>query len=349
MEGADKQKQQTHVAVLLSRILALSREHFYGYAQSSGKQISAQAVANNDHNKTVLKIWDGTLGMGGHSAALLEQFANAFLFASDHDADMLQFAERNLKAKFASRLHLQRANYAQNPFADSAPFDLILLDLGISSLHYDFFERGFSFRYEQKLDMRMDSSLNLSAADWLAVAKEEEIRRVLFEYGEEKRAACIAQKICRLREEAPIETSTQLKEICQSCYPHGFAYSGRSHADRNPAVRTFQAVRIFINHELESLKNALRFLPDLLSPQGILFIIAFHSLEDKLVKKTFLERSRKRDVSPQARSYYQKGEFAVLQNKAIMASEQEIQENPRARSARLRVLKKLPTNTINEY
>lgn len=331
-------KSQEHVPVLLEQILVIAQERF---AVKSSKSSSQKT-------KPVLKIWDATLGTGGHSIALTKKLEENFtikLFASDHDQEMLTIAQQNITEQIIQNtkeenfsVQYAHANYSQNPFVQHAPFDLILLDLGISSLHYDFFERGFSFRYQQPLDMRMDSTLRLNAAEWLNSAKEKEIADILFRYGEEKHARKIAKKICQQRKEKSITTTFELKNICESCYPPGFSYNGRSHADRYPAVRTFQALRIFINQELENLQTALTFLPNLLSAQGILLIIAFHSLEDKLVKKSFQDKSRVVDNSPHARSHYKQGDFQVLQNRAMMASEQEIETNPRSRSARLRGL-----------
>lgn len=304
-----------HVPVLLQPVLELLQDHF--------------------SIEFPLKIWDGTVGLGGHAHALLQNFSQAKLFASDHDQEILQLAQK----KSFERTQWKNANYSENPFGDQSPFNVIFLDLGVSSLHYDFFERGFSFRFEQDLDMRMDNRLAITARQWLNHANEKEIRDVLFRFGEEKKSFAIAKKICQLRRQNPITTTGQLKDICQSCYPP--YYKARSHADRNPALRTFQAIRIFINKELESLTTALTFMPELLAINGLLVIISFHSLEDKLVKKKFQSLSFVPDPSPFAKQNYQAGNFRMLQNKAIMATAQEIEANQRARSARMRVLKRL--------
>lgn len=304
-----------HEPVLLQPVLELLQEHF--------------------SIDQPLKIWDGTVGMGGHASAMLEKFPQAKLFASDHDQEMLSFA----KKRIVENIQWVNANYRENPFAKQSPFDFIFLDLGVSSLHYDVFERGFSFRFEQNLDMRMDHRINITAQYWLNNANEKEIRDVLYRYGEEKKSFAIAKKICQLRVQNPINTTWQLKDICQSCYPP--YYKARSHADRNPALRTFQAIRIFINKELESLEQALGFMPQLLSINGLLVIISFHSLEDKLVKKKFQDLSFIPDNSPFAKQHYLPGNFRMLKNKAIMATPQEVEKNQRSRSARMRVLKRL--------
>lgn len=281
------------------------------------------------------KIWDGTLGLGGHAAALAAAYPGAKVFGSDADADMLALASERL----GSSGTCTQANFSEDPFATEAPFAFILLDLGISSAHYDFFERGFSFRFDQLLDMRMDSGLRHSAADILATYEEAELARIFFEYGDEKQSRRIAHEIVKRRAESPVKTTAQLVEVCQKFYPP--KYRAKGHAERNPATRVFQALRIAVNDELGALRQALEFLPDRLCIGGRLAIITFHSLEDRMVKQAFKARSEVRQTDPHARSNFLPGNFAQVEPGGITPSETEIASNPRARSARLRILERV--------
>lgn len=281
------------------------------------------------------KIWDATLGLGGHAAALAAAFPGARLLVSDADPEMLALA----RARLGERITYAQANFSEDPFAREAPFGFVLLDLGISSAHYDFFERGFSFRFDQPLDMRMDTTLTNSAADILAKYEEAELARIFFEYGEEKQSRRIAHEIILRRKESPVKTTAQLVAVCQKFYPP--KYRAKGHADRNPATRVFQALRIAVNDELGALRNALGFLPDRLCVGGRLAIITFHSLEDRVVKLAFKARSEIRQTDPHARSNFLPGNFVQVEPGGVVPSAVEISTNPRARSARLRVLERV--------
>lgn len=232
-----------------------------------------------------------------------------------------------------------QANFSEDPFSAESPFGFIFLDLGISSAHYDFFERGFSFRFDQPLDMRMDKGLKKSAADILATYEEAELARIFYEYGDEKQSRRIAHEIVRRRSESPVKTTAALAEICQKFYPP--KYRAKGHADRNPATRVFQALRIAVNDELGVLRLALDFLPDRLCIGGRLAIITFHSLEDRMVKQCFKARSEIKQTDPHARSNFLPGNFVQVEPGGVVPSEREIAANPRARSARLRILERV--------
>ena len=209
--------------------------------------------------------------------------------------------------------------------------DGLLLDLGVSSPQLDEADRGFSFRAEGPLDMRMDPTSGQSAADWLQTVDEQKLKKVLKEYGEERQAARIARAIVAAREARPIRTTKALADIVTAAAP-------QPRQKRHPATKTFQGIRIFINRELEELKAVLAVSADLLRPGGRLAVISFHSLEDRIVKRFMREASREPqqyrglpDIPAEFRP-----PFRVI-GKAISASAEEIAANPRARSARLRI------------
>jgi 16S rRNA (cytosine1402-N4)-methyltransferase len=248
---------------------------------------------------------------------------------------MLELARERLQHRVASYRH---ANFAECPFADEAPLGFILLDLGISSVHFDYFQRGFSFRYDQPLDMRMDTSTGLPAAELLQRESEESLARIFFEYGEEKLSRRIAREIVARRRTEPVTTTTQLAEICKAVYPP--KYRAKGHADRHPATRVFQALRIAVNDELGVLRKALETLPQQLAPGGRLAVISFHSLEDRLVKHAFRNLACIPETNPQAKSNFRDGDFKVIEPGGITPDEEEIRRNPRSRSARLRILER---------
>ncbi|GAB4431034.1 MAG: 16S rRNA (cytosine(1402)-N(4))-methyltransferase RsmH [Turneriella sp.] len=281
------------------------------------------------------KVWDGTTGLGGHLLALSEQYPEARLLASDTDAAMLEFARERLGNRVAVYRH---ANFADIPFSDEAPLGFIFLDLGISSAHLDYFERGFSFRFDQPLDMRMDASTGVSAADLLQTESEESLARIFFEYGDEKLSRRIAREIVSRRRTDPVTTTTQLAEICKKMYPP--KHKAKGHADRHPATRVFQALRIAVNNELGVLRTALEQLPQQLAPGGRMAVISFHSLEDRLVKHAFRNLAYIPEADPTAKSNFRAGDFRLIEPGGIAPDEEEIQRNPRSRSARLRILEK---------
>lgn len=282
------------------------------------------------------KAWDGTTGLGGHLEALAAAYPQARLLASDADSEILTLAKDRLGGKIAEYRH---GNFSDVPFADYNPLGFIFLDLGISSAHFDYFERGFSFRFDQALDMRMDVTQGISAAKVLAVSEEHELARIFFEYGEEKLSRRIAREIVVRRKTNPVETTFQLAGICEKIYPP--KYKAKGHAQRHPATRIFQALRIYVNGELTALEAALAKLPHSLCVGGRLAIITFHSLEDRLVKRAFRSLSQLEQSDPLARSNFLPGDFKQIEPGGVAPDETEIAENPRARSARLRILERV--------
>jgi 16S rRNA (cytosine1402-N4)-methyltransferase len=295
---------------------------------------SAQVVKQLPENHRA--IWDGTLGLGGHLAALNDDNPTAPAFGSDADAQMLALAEKRLGDRGVT---CRRGNFSEDPFSEVEDFGFILLDLGISSAHFDFFERGFSFRFDQPLDMRMDTSLKIGAAEIVSRSSEEELAKIFFEYGEERHGRRIARAIIAQRQIEPIQTTSALAAICEKIYPP--RNKAKGHAQKHPATRVFQALRIAVNKELDVLDLALRTLPHRLAIGGRFAIISFHSLEDRRVKHAFRELSQIKESNPLAKSNYKPGDFALIDAGGIVPEAAEIAENPRARSARLRVLERL--------
>lgn len=281
---------------------------------------------------------DGTLGGGGHSERLLQ--AGASVLGLDQDLDAIDYARQRL-SEHEDRVAFIHMNFRDYPsllreVGLEKELDGILLDLGVSSWQLDTPERGFSFGQDGPLDMRMDNSQGRTAADVLAEASEEELRRVFREYGEEPLAHRIASAIVRRRAAAPFRTTGDLasfvEEVC-----------GRR-SGKHPATRVFQALRIEVNDELGALKSALNELPKWLKAGGRVAIITFHSLEDRMVKQYFAEHSRPMldrpewpDPRPNPHCY-----FRLVVRKGLAPSPEEIAANPRARSARLRVAERLP-------
>lgn len=281
-------------------------------------------------------IWDGTAGLAGHAMALSRAYPGARVLASDADAEMLALVRGNPDA---AAIELRQGNFSSNPFADCAPFGFVLLDLGISSAHFDYFDRGFSFRFEQPLDMRMDISRGRTAADLVNYLPEDELAAIFFRYGEEKLSRRIARLICEQRKKKPFTTTGEISEICAQVYPP--KHRAKGHAQKHPSTRVFQALRIAVNGELDALQTALDTIPDLLCINGRFAIITFHSLEDRMVKLAFRDRTQIAQTDPSARSNFLPGNFELIAPGGITPSEEEIATNPRARSARLRILKRV--------
>jgi len=266
---------------------------------------------------------DGTLGLGGHSETILRRSSpDGRLIAFDWDKEALNLASERLKG-FGERITILRRNFAEiaDALAELAVtgVDGILVDLGMSSLQLDLSGRGFSFLRDEPLDMRMDSRRGQSAADLLAAASEEELADIFFYYGEEKQARRIAAAIAEARKKSPVQTSHGLAELVARAIPRRF-HPPKIHV----ATKVFQALRIAVNSELENLSKFLADVPALLHPGGKVAVISFHSLEDVLVKRAF-----------------RAGHGLSEKTKhPIVAGDEEIARNPRARSARLRVAEK---------
>lgn len=282
---------------------------------------------------------DGTFGRGGHSGAILQELgADGRLLAIDRDPQAI--AEAPAALKNDPRLELLNGRFSElKDYATErgilGQVDGLLLDLGVSSPQLDEAGRGFSFRSAGPLDMRMDPTAGRSAADWLRNVDEKTLTRVLKEYGEERFAARIARAVVTARRSRPIDTTSGLAEIVAAAVPAGKP-GGRQR--KHPATKTFQAIRIFINDELNELAKALEASIDLLRAGGRLCVISFHSLEDRAVKRFMRNRSREPeayrglpDLPAALRPPFR------LVGAAIAPSEAEIAANPRARSARLRV------------
>lgn len=278
---------------------------------------------------------DGTFGRGGHSHAILECLGpDGRLIAIDRDPRAVAMAEQT--AARDARFHIERGAFAMlgqlaANLGLQGRIDGILLDLGVSSPQLDDAQRGFSFLQDGPLDMRMDPDSGASASQWLAQAGEGEIVRVLKVYGEERFAKRIARAIVQKREEAPLVTTRQLAELIAAAVPVREKH-------KHPATRSFQAIRIFINHELEELEAVLPQAVDALTPGGRLAVISFHSLEDRMVKR-FIRREYQGEPQPRGLPLMGHGHKPRLRpvGKAIRATEQEVQENPRSRSAVLRI------------
>ncbi len=286
---------------------------------------------------------DATCGRGGHTQAIRERLGSqGRVLAFDRDPDAVTAVHQ----RFATdpRLDIQHARFSQLQSLLSArglhgQVHGILFDLGVSSPQLDTPRRGFSFRHDGPLDMRMDPTRGVSAAQWLDSAPEEEISRVLHEYGEERYARRIARTIVRERVEAPITTTRRLAEVIARAVP-------TRERSKDPATRSFQAMRIFINRELEELKQVLPQAVAALAPGGRLVVISFHSLEDRLTKH-FLRAEAKGIELPlglPVRAYETHARLRLV-GKAIRACDDEVRRNPRARSAVLRVAERTEEKT----
>lgn len=283
---------------------------------------------------------DCTLGGGGHSSEILKRIPNGHLYAFDQDSFAINTADEKLK-KIASNYTLINENFVNIKVAleeeNVYGVDGILYDLGVSSFQLDIPERGFSYRFDGPLDMRMDQTAELDAYTVVNTYDEKSLVTILFEYGEEKFARLIARKIVSEREKKPIETTLELVEIIKKALPAS-ALRNSSH----PAKQTFQAIRIEVNHELDILKKALEDGLSLLNKNGRMVVITFHSLEDRIVKKLFKEKTTLQ--LPKDLPYIPEGyeiEFKLINSKVILPSESEISNNLRSHSAKMRVIEKI--------
>lgn len=284
---------------------------------------------------------DATFGRGGHSKGILEVLGSSgSLLAFDRDLEAINSNEAKvLKQDVRFYLHhgcfAELASVCRQRECDGK-VDGILLDLGVSSPQLDFAERGFSFLRDGPLDMRMDTTNGLSAADYLAHVSEQDLVKVLFEYGEERFARRIAKAIIEQRKTAAIETTLQLAKLIEQAVPF-------KEKHKHPATRSFQAIRIEINQELEQVKQVLEQALDVLAPGGRLVVIAFHSLEDRIVKR-FIRSESGRKTNPGKlpikEEAIERGKLKKI-GQSIRAQEAELKQNPRARSAVMRVAEKI--------
>lgn len=267
---------------------------------------------------------DGTLGLGGHTELILEQSAPAGkVLGFEWDAQAVQFAEKRL-ARFGDRFQLIHISYAdlltECPSYGQERVDGILVDLGVSSLQLDNPERGFSFRADAPLDMRMDSRRKVTAEQLVNNLRQEELADIFFNYGEERQARRVARFIAEARIETPVTTTRQLAEIVRLAIPKKY-HPKKIHV----ATKVFQALRIAVNRELDNLVKLLTDGPQLLKPGARICIITFHSLEDRIVKQAFA-------ADPLCK---------VLTKKPVTATAGEVRDNPRSRSAKLRVAERI--------
>lgn len=282
---------------------------------------------------------DGTLGGGGHSGEILKKLTTGRLIAFDKDDDALKSTSIKL-SKFNDHVTYIKDDF-KNMYDDVKNLgidgvDGILLDLGVSSYQIDTADRGFSYRFDAKLDMRMDRSAPLSAYDVVNTYSKDELLRILYTYGEENFAKPIVNKILLAREEKAIETTGELEKLVESAIPKKFWGRG------NVAKKTFQAIRIEVNHELDGLEEAINKIIDLLNPSGRLAIITFHSLEDRIVKNVFKERSSDCicDKTLPFCVCNHHSDVILVNKKPIEASREELQRNTRSSSAKLRIIQK---------
>ena len=282
---------------------------------------------------------DGTLGGAGHSSLIASKLETGHLYGVDQDSDAIEAASERLKP-YEKNVTVIRDNYRNAvrilKEMGVSGADGILLDLGVSSWQFDQGDRGFSYNYDAPLDMRMDTRKDLSAAVIVNEYPEEEIRRILRDYGEEKFASNIASNICKARSKKKIETTFELNDIIKDSIPAKFRAGG------HPSRQTYQALRIACNEELDVLENSLDEMADFLNPGGRLCIITFHSLEDRIVKNAF-KRFENPCTCPPGFPQCVCGKVSkgkVITKKPIAPTDEEIEMNPRSRSAKLRVFEK---------
>jgi 16S rRNA (cytosine1402-N4)-methyltransferase len=289
---------------------------------------------------------DCTVGLGGHSEAILKSSPDTRIIGLDLDPAALEYSRQRL-APFGDRFRAVQANFRQieTVMSEAGESDAagILVDLGVSSLQFDSPERGFSFRFDAPLDMRMDPTTGPTAADLLQQLPEAEIARIIFEFGEERHSRRIARRIVERREQGePVETTADLAELVR------LAVGGsRKRQQIHPATRTFQALRIAVNKELDELGEFVETSVDLLAPEGRFVAISFHSLEDRIVKRELRRLSGHCECPPRLPvcSCGARKAVEILTRRPVAPADREVEENPRARSAKLRAARKLVTQT----
>lgn len=296
-------------------------------------------------------LWDGTVGEGGHSLALLQRFVQARLIASDQDPQILARAQKRL-AEFAPRVQLLQGNFAQIPEQIAQhSLDFALFDLGISSFHLEQMGRGFSLRDESSLDMRLDPALSQNGAEVLNQYSQNALADVFYYYGEERFARPLARLVVEGR---PWSNGAQLAEAIRRWLERkkrktvqGKKKKGHAKGDSHihPATRVFQAVRIEVNGELDKIQSLLRQLPWLMAPGGVVGFLSFHSLEDRLIKWAFRLWQNPRSLPPEKQDFwgsFYEGDYSlgrILTSKPVMAGEEEKKSNPRSQSAKLRAFR----------
>ena len=283
---------------------------------------------------------DCTLGYAGHSSEILKRVRRGCLFAFDQDSDAIKYSREKL-SKIGDNFTIIYSNFVNIKEEllkrDVTKVDGILFDLGVSSVQLDEADRGFSYHQDAHLDMRMDRNQKLSAYEVVNNYEETKLRDIFFKYGEEKYSSSIARAIVKYRENKKIETTLELVEIIKSAMPM------KAKRDKHPARKVFQAIRIEVNHELDILNKAIRDSLSLLDINGRLAIITFHSLEDRIVKNIFKEVThideRVKGLPNIPEEYL--SNFKLVNNKAIIPSDAELDNNNRSRSAKLRIIERI--------
>lgn len=285
---------------------------------------------------------DGTLGRGGHSSEILKALQDGHLYAFDRDEAAIKVSDQRLSA-ISDNYTIIRSNFASLKTELAAQgiehIDGLLLDLGVSSPQFDDASRGFSYRFDAPLDMRMDQRQSLSAYEVVNSWDYHELVSILFRYGEEKFAKQIARRIEKKRAEHPIQTTFDLVEVIKSALPMKVL-----NAKGHPAKKTFQAIRIAVNDELQELHTVLHDALELLNPQGRIAVITFQSLEDRIVKDTFREYSSEPKIDkriPLLPEQLETPPYRLISRKPILPSNEELIENNRAHSAKLRVIERI--------
>ncbi len=284
---------------------------------------------------------DGTLGGGGHSFHIAERLTSGHLYGIDQDADAIKAASERL-ACYGDKVTIIRDNYvngvARLKEIGVTGLDGIMLDLGVSSYQLDTAERGFTYKEDAPLDMRMDDRQSLTAKEIVNTYPKAELYRIIRDYGEDNFAKNIAKHICIARQYKEIETTFELNEIIKAAIPAKIRAKGG-----HPSKRTFQAIRIECNKELDVLKNSIEEMVDFLNPGGRLAIITFQSLEDRIVKKAFASLQNPCTCPPNIPMCVcgKKSKGACVNRKPILPSEEEIEANKRSKSAKLRVFEKI--------
>ena len=292
---------------------------------------------NLNENSVVV---DCTLGYGGHSSYILKRIKRGYLFAFDQDSEAIRHSTDRLTA-IGTNFTIIKSNFVnlkeELNSRDVEEVDAILFDLGVSSPQLDEKKRGFSYHEDAKLDMRMDQESTLTAYDVVNKYSKEKLQEIFYKYGEDKFSKNIAKKMVEYREQKPIETTLELVDIIKSAVPMKYR------KDKHPARQIFQAIRIEVNHELDVLEPALEQALSLVKVGGRVAVITFHSLEDRIVKRYFKEKTKIDDKVkglPNIPEQYLPN-YRLVVNKAILPSKEELEKNNRARSAKLRVIERI--------
>lgn len=299
----------------------------YGEHYSVLKKEVLSILEENFDPSAPLNFSDLTFGAGGHTFAISDAFPNSHIYSFDQDPEAIANGTKRIESSNKeNKIKLIDSNFAdfENVLKSDLNFDAVLLDAGVSSHQFDKAERGFSFRFEADLDMRMNPNRGASAADLINGSTESEIADIIKVYGEEKLSSKIAKAICEEREKNPIKTTKQLENICFHAYPKKMRH-GKIH----PATKTFQAFRIKVNNEIGALEDIIAPVIKRLKLNGLFLVITFHSLEDRVIKHGFKNWSE--DEFP----------IEIITKKPILPSSQEIFENSRSRSAKLRVIRRV--------